>query len=72
MITISDAQAGGKKGRSTTDHILVVKELTQIAKRQKKPLYVFFLDVTKAYDKAWLDAILYSANKRGLSGHGNY
>ncbi len=25
-----------------------------------------FLDVTKAYDKAWLDAIMYVMNKEGL------
>ena len=27
-----------------------------------------FLDVTKAYDKAWLNAILYTAHKHGLKG----
>ena len=25
-----------------------------------------YLDVTKAYDKAWLDALLYVLNKRGI------
>ena len=27
QMPISDAQAGGKKGRATADHILVVKDL---------------------------------------------
>ena len=29
--------------------------------------YIVFLDVTKAYDKAWLDALIYVRNKRGIN-----
>ncbi len=32
----------------------------------RKPLYIAFLDVTKAYDKAWLDGIMYVMNKEGI------
>ena len=32
----------------------------------KKKVYITFLDVTKAYDKAWLDAILYVLYKEGI------
>ena len=31
-IDMTQAQAGGQKGKSTTDHILIIKELTQKAK----------------------------------------
>ena len=65
-IEMTQAQAGGQKGRSTTDHILIIKELMQKAKEDKKPIYIAFLDVTKAYDKAWLDAIMYVMHKTGL------
>ena len=51
-ITMTQAQAGGQKGKATTDHILILKELVTKAKEQKKPIYIAFLDVTKAYDKA--------------------
>jgi len=27
--------------------------------KREKTIYLTFLDVTKAYDKAWLDAIMY-------------
>ena len=30
--------------------------------------YIIFLDVQKAYDKAWLDAILYALNQNGIQG----
>lgn len=65
---ISDAQAGGKKGRSTADHNLIVDELINITKAQGKAIYLVFLDVSKAYDKAWLEALLYEADRRGVKG----
>ena len=34
-------------------------------RNNRKPAYIAFLDVTKAYDKAWLDAILYIMHKEG-------
>ena len=66
-IEISDAQAGGSKGRATTDHILILKEMANIAKKLKKPLTLVYMDVTKAYDKAWIDAIMYVLQKRGIN-----
>ena len=40
-----------------------------IAKTARKQLTLVYLDVTKAYDKAWLKAVMYSASNRGLEGH---
>ena len=64
---MTDAQAGGKKGRATVDHLLAFKEAVNAARSQKLPFYATFLDVTKAYDKAWIDAILYVMYKRGVN-----
>ncbi len=66
-IHMSEGQAGGKKGRATVDHLLIIKDLIHHAKKSRKPLYIVFLDVTKAYDKAWLDAIMYVMHKEGLT-----
>ena len=68
MINISEAQAGGKKGISTVDHIIKLKEIIETNKEQNKPTYITFLDVTKAYDKAWIEAIMYIMHKRGIEG----
>ena len=62
-ITISEAQAGGQRGANTVDHILTMKELIKMG---KKKVYIVYLDVTKAYDKAWADAIMYVMHKQGL------
>ena len=67
MVNMTDAQAGGIRGRATTDHLLTLKEAINIAKSQRKQVYATFLDVTKAYDKAWIDAIMYVMYKRGLN-----
>ena len=64
---MSNDQAGGKKGTATVDHLAILKEAIDEAKKRKKPAYMVFLDVTKAYDKAWLDAIMYVMHKEGLN-----
>ena len=59
-VNMTDAQAGGIKGRATVDHLLILKELVHISKMQKQEAILTYLDVTKAYDKAWLDAVMYT------------
>ena len=68
QIKITEEQAGGRKGSATVDHILRTKELIRLNKLNKKTTYITFLDVTKAYDKAWLDAIMYTMDKQGCNG----
>ena len=67
-VDITEAQAGGQKGKSTADHLLILNTIIKHHKSTHKnqDLHIAFLDVTKAYDKAWLNAILYALNKSGL------
>ena len=62
QLHITDYQGGGKRGASTVDHLTVVHETIRIGKK----VYVTFLDVTKAYDKAWADGIMYVLEKEGI------
>ena len=66
-LNITDAQAGGKKGSATVDHILLLKEIFKAAKRAGLNIDITLLDVTKAYDKAWLTGILHVLYNQGLS-----
>ena len=68
QITITKSQAGGKPGCATTDHLIVLKQTIQEITEKKQTAYIFFLDVQKAYDKAWLDAIMYALLKNGVEG----
>ena len=66
-IETTEAQAGGQAGKSTADHISILNNIINHNKKKKKQdLYVVFLDITKAYDKAWLKAIMYTTHKNGL------
>ena len=65
-VHMSNDQAGGKKGTATVDHLAILHEAIHEARSNKKQAYMVFLDVTKAYDKAWLDAIMYVMHKEGL------
>ena len=62
---MTEAQAGGQKSKATVDHLLRMKDTIKHLRQNKKEAYITFLDVTKAYDKAWLDAILYVMQKEG-------
>ena len=65
--TMTEEQGGGSKGKATTDHILTLKELININKQNKSnQTYIIFLNITKAYDKAWLEGIMYVMYKQGI------
>ena len=59
IIPYTDAQAGGRPGRSTIDQLFILKAVIKQAKEDGRQLYITFLSIQKAHDKAWLDAILY-------------
>ena len=45
-----------------------MKQTINEIRNKGKTAYLVFLDVQKAYDKAWLDAILYVLHKNGVKG----
>ena len=67
-VKITDAQAGGITGSATVDHLIVLKQIINEIRNKGNTAYLVFLDVKKAYDKAWLDAILYALHKNGVTG----
>jgi len=67
-VRLTDKQAGGIPGSATCDHLIILDQTIQEIRRNKKTAYIVFLDVQKAYDKAWLDGILYALNKNGVNG----
>ena len=61
-------QEGGIKGKSTADHFLQIINFIKANKLKKQKLILVFLDVTKAYDKAWNKAIMYALDSSGVKG----
>ncbi len=49
---------------------MTVKQLIHVNTNGKNPTYITFIHFTKAYDKAWLDAVMYDMNKEGIYRQG--
>ena len=47
---LPEEQSGFRPNRSTTDMMFVVCRLQELARKKRIPLYVCFIDLTKAYD----------------------
>ena len=48
---VDSCQAGGQEKRGCTEHIIALRLLFDYAKKEKKKLFVIFVDFSKAYDK---------------------
>ena len=66
QITMTPNQGGGQKGKATVDYILRIQNIINNARKSKQTIHITFLDVTKAYDKAWNKAIMYTLDKSGI------
>ena len=53
---LPEEQSGFRPNRSTTDMMFVIRRLQELARKKRIPLYVCFIDLTKAYDS--VDRIL--------------
>ena len=67
-IKFTQAQGGGKKKTSTFDHLFITRAIIDIAIKQKRPLFLTFYDVAKAYDNANNEDMLSVLWERGLKG----
>ena len=47
---LPEEQNGFRPNRSTTDMMFVIRRLQELAWKKRIPLYVCFIDLTKAYD----------------------
>ena len=46
---LPEEQSGFRPDRSTTDMMFVIRRLQELARKKRFPLYVCFIDLTKAY-----------------------
>lgn len=63
-----DCQFGFKNNCRTTDNIFILNSLIEKQNFKKKPLYVCFVDFTKAFDYVHRGALYYKLIKRGVNG----
>ena len=60
------AQNGGQKGRGTIDNWIVLMALIDEGKRLKKPVYIFFADLVKCFDRLWLKDCVVDLHECGM------
>ena len=68
VISLTQAQGGGKKGSSTRDHVFLLRGAMIHAMKTQKKMFVTFYDVSKAYDRADVEDMLVTVWERGLKG----
>ena len=66
---IPKQQAGFRKGRSCTDHLVKLSNNIKSQFAKRKSLMACFFDVKKAYDHVWHARLLYKLNKIGITGN---
>ena len=62
----SDSQCGFRKGRGTVDMIFSLRQIQEKAREQNKPLYMLFIDLTKAFDTVNREALWHVLSKVGV------
>ena len=60
------ANNGGQKGRGTIDNWIILMALVDEGKRLKKPVYIFFADLVKCFDRLWLKDCVVDMHESGM------
>ena len=60
---LSENQAGFREGYSTTDHIFLLKSITDLFFKSKQKLYCAFIDYKQAFDTIWRDGLWHKLHK---------
>ena len=65
-IVYNKLQNGGKKKRGTVDIWIVIRALFDEGRRYNKPVYFFFADLVKCFDRLWLKDCLNDLSDCGM------
>ena len=67
-LPFTEAQAGARKGRSTTDQVFILKSVLRSRRANGQLTYLAFLDIKQAYDQVWKAAVMVTLWERGIRG----
>ena len=66
QVRIDDMQFGFSPGKGTTDAIFIVRQMQEKYLAAKKPLYLAFVDLEKAFDRVPREVIWWAMRKLGV------
>ena len=64
--TYDELQNGGTKNRCTVDNWMILTAVIDEGKRLQKPVYLFFADLVKCFDRLWLKDCLVDLQDCGM------
>ena len=65
---LGEYQGAFRKDRRLEDHIFTLHGICSLSKSSRKPLYVAFLDLSKAFDRVWRDGLFANLWNHGIQG----
>ena len=65
---VHDEQAGYQKNRSTIENLFIIDQCLRISRKTNRKIFVTFMDISKAFDRAWRDGILAKLSEIGIKG----
>jgi hypothetical protein len=65
---LSDLQGGFRRFRGTIEQMFILNEITTARKEQKRPTYMAFVDIKKAYDRVWRVGLWKKLFDMGVTG----
>ena len=65
---LHEGQNAFRKGRSTDEHIYTLSQVAKGRQRAGQATFAFYLDLRKAYDTVWRDALMYKLWQKGVQG----
>ena len=65
---MTQAQAGGRANCSTYDHVFIARAMIAYGLKTRKPIFITFFDVQKAFDHADVDDMFDAVWKSGVRG----
>ena len=66
---LTDCQNGFRKKRWTIDHLFTLTNIIETRKRQKKPTFICFVDLRKAYETIYRNILWQKLNKIRINGN---
>jgi len=65
---LHNEQAGFQSNRNMQENVFILTEIIRDYRSRRKSLYVCFLDIKKAFDTVWRDALLFKLWHYGIKG----
>lgn len=65
---LGEIQNGFRPGRRVVDHVFTLSQVLEMARKRRKKVYMAFLDVRKAYDRVWREALWGKMEGLGFGG----